>query len=74
MRNLHNIEFFALQNLKKGLKEAKENAMWAKEEAEAEVQQAKKDARHLAESNLELEKQVSALLSSTLWNIVSVCI
>jgi uncharacterized membrane protein (DUF106 family) len=63
-----------LQNLKKELKEAKENAMQAKEEAEAEVQQVKKDARHLAESNLELEKQVSVLLSSTLWNIVSVCI
>lgn len=63
-----------MQNLKKELKEAKENAMQAKEEAEAEVQQAKKDARNLAESNLELEKQVSALLSSTLWNIVSVCI
>ncbi len=63
-----------MQNLKKELKEAKENAMQAIEEAEAEVQQAKKDARHLAESNLELEKQVSALLSSTLWNIVSVCI
>ncbi len=63
-----------MQNLKKELKEAKENAMQAKEEAEAEVQQVKKDARHLAESNLELEKQVSVLLSSTLWNIVSVCI
>ncbi len=63
-----------MQNLKKELKEAKENAMQAKEEAEAEVQQAKKDAQHLAESNLELEKQVSALLSSTLWNIFSVCI
>jgi vacuolar-type H+-ATPase subunit E/Vma4 len=63
-----------LQNLEKGLKEAKENAMQAKEEAEAELQQAKKDAQHLAESNLELEKQVSALLSSTVWNIVSVCI
>jgi len=49
----------ANENLEKGLKEAKENAMQAKEEAEAELQQAKKDAQHLAESNLELEKQVT---------------